>query len=411
MKCSYCGQDTPEGELYCVHCGKEVFVVPEYNPLDDMLTAQIKVGINDEDEGPDYLSDITGEIKTQGTSRRRTSDMRNTSRRRNTDTKKDISDRERRRRQAERRKAMLRKKRRRMLLILAAVFLAVAAACVILYQNSYNGIVGKGYKAIKSQEYDKAAACFQKAISKNEKKADAYTGLSKVYIQQNKQDAADTLFAEAIGKQPDNADIYEAYIRFYIDTKQQMKIPLLLDDAKDSVREALGGYIISEPEYNLDDEEVYDDVQQLELSASGSAKIYYTTDGTEPTAESTEYTGPIQINEGENVVKAIAVNKEGVPSMTAERKYVVEFPIEDAPAVSPSTGQYESAQKIEIKVPDGYTAYYTTSGEEPTTASAKYTGPVDMPEGETLFKAILVNASGRVSGVTTRNYMLDTGEE
>ena len=59
------------------------------------------------------------------------------------------------------------------------------------------------------------------------------------------------------------------------------------------------------------------------------------------------------------------------------------------------------------KVPDGYTAYYTTDKSEPTTSSTKYTGPVEMPEGETIFKAVLVNAKGRVSGITTRNYVLN----
>lgn len=90
-----------------------------------------------------------------------------------------------------------------------------------------------------------------------------------------------------------------------------------------------------------------------------------------------------------------------------KKSYTVELPIEDAPAVSPSTGQYSTAQEIEIKVPDGYTAYYTTDKSEPTTSSTKYTGPVEMPEGETIFKAVLVNAKGRVSGITTRNYVLN----
>ena len=45
MKCRYCGRIIPEGKLYCSHCGKEVCIVPDYNPLDDMLTAQIKGAI------------------------------------------------------------------------------------------------------------------------------------------------------------------------------------------------------------------------------------------------------------------------------------------------------------------------------------------------------------------------------
>ena len=50
-------------------------------------------------------------------------------------------------------------------------------------------------------------------------------------------------------------------------------------------------------------------------------------------------------------------------------------------------------------------------GSTPTTASKKYTGPIDMPENDTLFKAILVNSNGRSSGVTTRNYILDIQED
>ena len=123
---------------------------------------------------------------------------------------------------------------------------------------------------------------------------------------------------------------------------------------------------------------------------------------------STKYTSEgIQISEGETTIKAIAVNKKGVPSAIGKKTYTVEFPVEDAPAVSPSTGQYDEAVQIEVKVPEGYTAYYTTDGTDPTTASTKYTGPIDMPKGETLFKVVLVNGKGRMSGITTRNYMYD----
>lgn len=92
-----------------------------------------------------------------------------------------------------------------------------------------------------------------------------------------------------------------------------------------------------------------------------------------------------------------------------KKTYTVELPIEDAPAVSPSTA-YESATQIEIKVPEGYEAYYTMDKSDPTTASTKYVGPIDMPEGETIIKAILVNAKGRTSGVTTRNYVLELSQ-
>lgn len=437
MECRYCGYEIPEGELYCGNCGKEVYAVPDYNPLDDMLSAQIKVGVSGkENADTDYLYDFSDDVKNMTSSGRRTDRMggttgrryssadtgRNTARRstagrntagrstagRNT-TGRMISERERRRRQAELRRAELRRKRRSILLILAAIIFAIVAGCVFLYQNSYGGIVNHGYKSIERREYTEAEADFKRAMAKDSKKPDAYVGLSKSYIAQDDLEGAEAVFIAAVDMQPENAGIYEAYISFYMDTGQEMSIPSLLDDAEDSVREELADYIVPEPQFDLDDTEVFEDVQQIELSSEAES-IYYTTDGTAPTTASTKYEGPIQLGEGENIIQAIAVDQRGIPSITVERDYVVEFPIENAPAVSPSTGHYDTAQIIEVKVPEGYVAYYTTNGIDPTTASTKYTGPIDMPEGETLFKAILVNSGGRLSGITTRNYTLEYSE-
>ncbi|MDE5544776.1 MAG: chitobiase/beta-hexosaminidase C-terminal domain-containing protein, partial [Bacteroidales bacterium] len=56
--------------------------------------------------------------------------------------------------------------------------------------------------------------------------------------------------------------------------------------------------------------------------ATGEAKIYYTVDGSEPTAESTEYTAEISIDSA-MTIKAIAV-KEGMEnSKVAEAAYTV----------------------------------------------------------------------------------------
>ena len=61
-----------------------------------------------------------------------------------------------------------------------------------------------------------------------------------------------------------------------------------------------------------------------------------------------KYEKPIQISEGETEIKAVSVNANGIPSLTVSKTYEVELPIEDAPAVSPSTGQYDTDTKISI---------------------------------------------------------------
>ncbi len=383
MKCRYCGYEIPDGILYCEKCGREVQIVPDYNPLEDMLAAHVKDSINNTERA----SGRTRGTTAQGYNAARTQDERKM-----------------RRRQAERKRALKKKKRRKILLILFLFLIILAGALAALYINSYAGIVRSGNRALKSKEYGEAEQAFKKAIAKDDRKADAYVGLSKVYIGQDDLNAAENVFLNVIDQQPDNTDIYEAAFQFYLDTDQPMGIPELLSDAQEKVADELSEYVVKEPEFSLDDEEVYDDVQQLTIT-SDAGSVYYTTDGSAPDPESTKFEEPIQLEEGSNQIQAISVNKEGIPSQIVQREFVIEFPVEDAPAVSPSTGQYDSARSIEIKVPDGYTAYYTMDGTDPTTASDKYEGAIDMPKGETLFKAILVTKSGRVSGVTTRNYI------
>ena len=400
MKCRYCKSEIPEGELYCKKCGREVQIVPDYNPLEEMLTAQIQLDGNEQESELDqYINQ----------NRRNNNRTGQTAGRNTGSTGRMLTEKERRKRQSAKaaRKKALRRKRRIVLLIMALIVVLAGAGFYVIYQNSYNGIMKKAQKAAQSKDYTTAEAYYKQAISKNTKKADAYTGLADVYLSQDKTDEGTTLFEEAVSKQSGNVELYKACMDFYLKSDQNMEIPELLDSVSDSMLEKLSDYVVDEPKFSLEDSTTYDDVQKLLLTADKDT-IYYTTDGTDPDLTSTKYTSEgIQISEGETTIKAIAVNKKGVPSSISKKIYTVEFPVEDAPAVSPSTGQYDEAVQIEVKVPDGYTAYYTTDGTDPTTASTKYTGPIDMPKGETLFKVVLVNGKGRMSGITTRNYMYD----
>ena len=160
------------------------------------------------------------------------------------------------------------------------------------------------------------------------------------------------------------------------------------------------------------EEGTYNEVQQIMITSETGGDIYYTTDGTDPTVETgTKYEEPVLIQtEGKVEIRAIAVNANGIPSTVASATYTIEFPIVNAPAVTPSTGQYTEPTQITITVPEGYTAYYTMDGSTPdpeSSSTEKYTGPVDMPENtQTIFNAILVNdQNGKATEMTTRNYI------
>lgn len=287
------------------------------------------------------------------------------------------------------------------------VFFVVLAVCVVLgfvfYQNSYAGIVGKGSRALQSGEYTSAERYFNRALEKDVKKAGAYTGLSKVYIQQKNLEKAEEVFITVIESQPENADLYQAAIQFYVDTEQLEKISPLLDGCDSSVLSKVKDYVSETPIFSLD-EGTYPEVQQISLESEG--EIRYTEDGSTPTASSTLYKEPILVDEGKTVLKAININKKGIPSLVASRTYTVELPVADAPAVTPSTGQYHEPTQITIQVPEGYTAYYTTDGSTPSAASTLYAGPLDMPEGSMIFSAVLISESGKMTSVTKRNYVL-----
>lgn len=437
MKCANCGADIPAGMLICPDCGTEVQMVPDYNPLDDVLTREVKGSVEDvtrplpNSSGQVYQQrnrsrqqpQNSTRVLSQGELDRIRSNQMRTSQKSNyrgrdtvgeerirptgRDTRAQQTDyrtADERQRQKALRMQQAKKKRRNTMIVVMVILVAVGISGILLYQNSYSGTLNKAEKAYQSSEYSKAIRYYNLAIAKDNTRATAYVGLSKVYIAQDELDKAENMFLNAIDSQPENADLYEALAQFYIKTDQADKISGTLDGSSKNVLKEMSDYVSDMPEFSLE-EGTYTEVQQVSLSGNG--KIYYTTDGNEPTTDSTLYTEPILIEDGTVVIKAICVNKKGIPSLVATKTYQVEIPIEDAPAVTPSTGQYTSATQISITVPEGYTAYYTMDNTTPTTASTQYTGPIDMPEGQTIFSAILVNKNGKTTQVTKRNYVLN----
>lgn len=460
MKCTNCGADIPEGMLICPDCRAEVQIVPDYNPLEDVLAREVRGSVEDatrpirpEDVrryrerlgreagnatrvlSQGELDDIrTGRARRSGSQtevwrqgsgvsrtraisgvypenreirgRRVNSEERpETGRLRTTNTSNLRRDAEERRRQQMLKKKRALKRRRRAVLFVLFLFLLIfGIGGFVIYRNSYAGVVSKGYRALQQGEYSAAEQTFQRAIGKDSKKADAYIGMAEMYIQQKTKDKAEDVFLKAIDSQPTNTALYQAAIDFYIKTKQTEKISSLLEGCNENVLASVSDYVSDMPTFSLD-EGTYPEVQEVSLSGEGT--IYYTTDDTEPTKSSTKYEEPILLNEGTTTIRAVVYNKKGIPSLIAARTYTVEIPIEDAPAVTPSTGQYTVPTQITIQVPEGYKAYYTMDGTTPSAGSNLYTEPIDMPEGTTIFSAVLISDSGKMTQVTKRNYLLE----
>ena len=74
---------------------------------------------------------------------------------------------------------------------------------------------------------------------------------------------------------------------------------------------------------------------------------------------------------------------------------------------APAPGGYSGTQSVSVNVPPGTTVYYTTDGNEPTTGSTQYTGPISVGSTTRLkFKAF---RSGYAASPTlTASYVIDS---
>ncbi len=446
MRCTHCGANIPDDQMICPECGAEVQIVPDYNPLEDVLTRevrgsvegatrQIRTGdlrrarrentprnvnstrvlsqgemdrIREERRERLRRSGAQGRQNGSNTGRNTGNVRRNTDRIRQEQEHQRKNAEERRRQQQMKRLQAAKKRRRNFLLVLFGLLVLIGIGIYVIYQNSYTGVLNRGYRELQSGSYAQAQELFERAVRKDSSRSEAYTGLSQVYMEQDDLTGAEEVFLNALETQPSNAKLYQAVIEFYMDTEQQEKISPLLQDCEDQqVLSAVAEYVSEAPEFSLESG-TYSEVQEVSLSSETGGTIYYTTDGTDPSQSSSVYSEPILLEEeGETEIRAMAVNENGIPSVVSSGTYVIEFPIVNAPAVTPATGQYTEPTKITITVPDGYTAYYTMDGSTPTTESDKYTGPIDMPQNtQTIFSAILVNDNnGKATDVTTRNYI------
>ena len=417
MRCTRCGANIPDDQMICPECGAEVQIVPDYNPLDDVLTREVRGSV----EGATrqiQTDDIRKYQRKSGTQsgnstrvlsqeemdrlreKRREQARRSRNAGRNTEL--------RRQQQRAKRLEAARRKRRNLLITLFVLLVLIVVVIYVAYINSYTGVMKSGYRALQERNYETAEEYFNRAVVKDRSRAEAYIGLSEIYRDQDDLDGAEDVFLTALESQPTNTAIYQAVIDFYMDTEQQEKISVLLASCDDQgVLDAVADYVSAAPMFSLADG-TYEEVQEVSITSETGGTIYYTTDGTDPTTASTQYTEPILLQKEETTeIRAIAVNANDIPSVVSTAKYTIEFPLVDAPAVNPATGQYTEPTQITITVPEGYTAYYTTDGSTPTADSTQYTGPVDMPQNQQIiFSAVLINNNnGKATAVTTRNYI------
>lgn len=139
-------------------------------------------------------------------------------------------------------------------------------------------------------------------------------------------------------------------------------------------------------------------------TTSADTAIRYTTDGSDPSMVSQEYSGPFALSgtSASITVKAIAVRSgDGASSAISTVTYSYLPP----PTFSPASGTYASAQTVSLSSVHADAAiYFTADGSTPTTSSTRFTGSLSVSQNTTL-KAIAVK-SGVSSATASAAFLI-----
>lgn len=154
-------------------------------------------------------------------------------------------------------------------------------------------------------------------------------------------------------------------------------------------------------------ERLFTDTASVELAcATEGALLYYTTDGSTPTADSIPYHAPLVLTDT-TTLKVVAIKDGWQDSTVAEATYT-KLARTATPVISPPGTEFSSSQEILITCATPSAAiHYTTDGSIPSVASTLYTDSIWLT-ASTVVKAIAIADGMAESLVVTGNYALRT---
>jgi hypothetical protein len=147
---------------------------------------------------------------------------------------------------------------------------------------------------------------------------------------------------------------------------------------------------------------------EIEISTSTpDAVIYYTTDGSDPTQASTQYSAAITVPLNSTMfLRARAYRTDWLPSSIVSATYTVTGQVAGV-TFNPAGGTYTNAQLVVLSsTTTGASIRYTTDGSEPSeTEGTIYTTPISVNASMTI-KAIAYRSDWDSSSVNSEDYII-----
>lgn len=377
MKCPKCGNEIPEGQLYCEKCGAEIRIVSEY---DAGLEQQISENMDS------IREEVRRQIKEEELQKRAE--------------------------QEQKQKNKLKKIR-----ILAAAALVVAVTVVIFAcRPTQAQYVGRAYTAAEKGNYRRAAELIDKAIALEGTGDTLELVMTKTRYLESAGDleAAEktirTVTDDTDASDDDRIRAYQLLIDIYASQDRYEDIAAMIADSPEAVREAYHAYLSSCPVFS-ENSGTYEGSLTLTLSDDNGGSIFYTLDGSRPDLKSNLYREPIELTHGSYTVTAITVNKYGVVSAPVSQHYQISGETPDEPEISPASGTYTGSMLIKASASGSGKIYYTTDGSDPNENSRVYSSPIEMPVGTTTYRFITIDENGNASSIVERTYTLSPSAE
>lgn len=444
MKCSKCGEECKEGQIFCLKCGNPIEVVKNMSDIEKeisneveeamQVTAEFKipssvaVNVPSEEEDNEKESDEAYHMRhrqkqnnTRANYDSNPKIKRNKKETKNEDIenpngKKDAKSQKVEASKARKRKGKKNQSKKSVLLSLVVVLLIVAVAALLSYQvifartnREFNSYYSNAEKLYQEGNYQAASSEYIRADKKAYMDSQHIKALDKLYkcylgIDGKESEAISTL--ETLLQYDDkNIEYYEQLIILYQNTGRTDTLEKFMAGiTDDDIKKQLEAYDFATPTADVKSG-TYSEPITVTLKSLAGNTIYYTIDGKEPDTKSKKYEHPLVFGKNADFdLKAIAVSEKGITSEIMTEHYVINAV--SNPEVSPASGDYTEVQKIKIDVPENCKAYYTLDGTEPTNKSEEYTGDLDMPVGNHLFSVVIYNSAGIKSPVTQVVYNL-----
>lgn len=215
--------------------------------------------------------------------------------------------------------------------------------------------IRKGQEALAENRLDDAEKYFNKALKSNETSIDGRVGLADVYVKRGNIREAVNVLKEGISLSLGVYEYYEKIIRIYTENNMIAEARSFINSISNQfvsrkLRDNMPSPVTASPEPGQYDKEI-----SVKLSSSEGAKIYYTTDGSQPTLQSTLYDGKsIKVKEP-ITLRAFAVNDKMLLSETElNASYIVVETSKKYTFVDPKV---EAIVRASLNMPEGDITY------------------------------------------------------